>query len=480
MSTNHTDCGGDLEVRSSSTTTLTAISNDNEDDDNDTIPTTTTTITNMTIRNQYPTGILVLLTVPLAWGTYTPVIQYISTKIELPVPGLFFSAAYYIVAAVTLWTTTILVTNNTTLRTKSLPIRSTSPKKYNDVVEYWYGGMELGLYLFVANVLQIMGLQNYSVPADRAGFLIQLTTLFVPLLEAFLIAGTISPSFRSQNDDDVIHPSSIPKSTTHIIPTSNPITNNIQPQTWMACGLALIGVLVFDINFDEIITSSSSRSSSILPTTTTISDLFQNICIVLSNTVKHIGTGDYLILSAAVLYSLHVVRLGRYAKVCDALPLAASKATVEAILSIGLVATLVTFDTNRLHQVLPTTTIMNGLMKYMAETGQEMNTFMTSISTLVVSNGVVDTVTNMIPTITAILWTGWVTCAYTIFAQSYGQSRVPPTQANLIYSVQPLCTAFFAYALLGETLSPSGFVGAAFIGAAVYIVAVADDKGSAE
>eukprot|EP00554_Chaetoceros_debilis_P006487 CAMPEP_0194078600 /NCGR_PEP_ID=MMETSP0149-20130528/4957_1 /TAXON_ID=122233 /ORGANISM="Chaetoceros debilis, Strain MM31A-1" /LENGTH=139 /DNA_ID=CAMNT_0038759897 /DNA_START=1 /DNA_END=420 /DNA_ORIENTATION=+ len=80
----------------------------------------------------------------------------------------------------------------------------------------------------------------------------------------------------------------------------------------------------------------------------------------------------------------------------------------------------------------------------------------------------------------AILWTGWVTCAYTIYAQSFGQRRIPPTDANLIYSMQPLFSALFAYILLGETLGAFGYVGAALIGSALTIVALSQSDGESE
>ena len=452
-------------------------------------PRTTSTSSTTKDDDSYRRGILVLMTVPLAWGTYTPVIQYLYTQPDLPIPGLFFSGSYYIVAALTLWiiirtrmpaaspqVSTNDSDNDSSLKTLSELTGSMVPMTANAMItnpltntaaivppppncnNYWYGGMELGLYLFVANVLQIIGLQ--SVPADRAGFLVQLTTLFVPLLEAFVL-------MVGSSDFDYTDASSSPET-----------RRTIPPATWIACGLALVGVLVFDINVDEITNNSISSTTAGASTATAVTT-FQNVCHMIGNTVAHIGTGDYLIMAAAVLYSFHVVRLGRYAQVCDALPLAASKATVEAVLSVGLVALLLTFhgtaEKRMLDTVVPTTA-QNGVLTYVTDAGREMTTFLTSITSTLASNGIVHTMTILTPALGAVLWTGWVTCAYTIFAQSYGQSRVPPTQANLVYSIQPLCTALFAYVLLGETLSPTGYIGAAFIAAAVYIVAVADDR----
>ena len=69
------------------------------------------------------------------------------------------------------------------------------------------------------------------------------------------------------------------------------------------------------------------------------------------------------------------------------------------------------------------------------------------------------------------LWTGLVPVAYTIAAQSYGQARVRnPVTANLIYTIQPICTAIFAYLVLREQLDLYGYIGGAVIGGAVLLV----------
>lgn len=58
--------------------------------------------------------------------------------------------------------------------------------------------------------------------------------------------------------------------------------------------------------------------------------------------------GDLLIVLAAFVHTLHVVRLGKYAKETTHLKLAASKATAEAILSVGLVILLMTIGASPL------------------------------------------------------------------------------------------------------------------------------------
>jgi drug/metabolite transporter (DMT)-like permease len=57
----------------------------------------------------------------------------------------------------------------------------------------------------------------------------------------------------------------------------------------------------------------------------------------------------------------------------------------------------------------------------------------------------------LIPALGATMYVdcGLVTCAYTIYAQSFGHRRVGPTDANLIYTEQPIFTALFAWELLG-------------------------------
>jgi len=114
------------------------------------------------INSERTLGILVLLTVPLAWGTYSPVVKYMYDKMNPSMPGFVFSAGYYIVAAVSLG---IL----SSMQVKNGEMIQTSDYFDNGDNESitTRGGLELGSYLFIGNGLQVVGLQ--SVPADRAG-----------------------------------------------------------------------------------------------------------------------------------------------------------------------------------------------------------------------------------------------------------------------------------------------------------------------
>lgn len=144
-------------------------------------------------KNERTIGILILLTVPLAWGTYAPVVRYMYNNMEPSMPGFIFSAGYYIVAALTLGLLSLLsadddrdsivvvddgggradatnVEEETDHQLDFLAKNVPSDSNDNDDIIpsiTTRGGLELGSYLFIGNGLQVVGLQ--TVPADRAG-----------------------------------------------------------------------------------------------------------------------------------------------------------------------------------------------------------------------------------------------------------------------------------------------------------------------
>ena len=200
----------------------------------------------------------------------------------------------------------------------------------------------------------------------------------------------------------------------------------------------------------------------------------------LSNDVWNFSTGDALIMAAAVAYSFHCLRLQGYAQTTPPVQLAASKALTETICSAATVAALVSFyyfsyalspaSAPVVDSISSSSTL--SLSSFAYDSGEEIVRFLSYIQNDITEKGFEP----WLPAMWAVLWTGWVTVAYTIYAQSYGQSRVRPTTANLIYTIQPICTAIFAFCLLGETLGPAGFVGGALIGAAVLLVALPTEK----
>jgi drug/metabolite transporter (DMT)-like permease len=354
-------------------------------------------------------GVAVLMTVPVAWGTYVPVVRYLY-EIQPAVPGFVFSASYYAVASVT--TLTIVAWQDKARRRtdKENPTTSSTTSMIADdqrnakVPFPILGGIELGIYLFLGNCLQVVGLKTVS--SDRAGFLVQLTTVMVPILEAILGGNILT----------------------------------VPARTWLSCLLAFMGICV--MNLDGITGASSITS--------------------IMAGFKTFSQGDVLILASAVLYTLHVVRLGLYAKETTPMKLAASKATIETILSTGLVVALLSLAGTP------------GLPSFLQDSATEISNFFSTITKNIATGAISQSA--ILSALGATLWTGLVTCAYTIFAQSFGQTRVGPTEANLIYSIQPICTALFAFLLLGETMGPAGVVGGAFIGGAVYLVTTTGDS----
>jgi len=181
---------------------------------------------------------------------------------------------------------------------------------------------------------------------------------------------------------------------------------------------------------------------------------------------------DGCIVLGAVFYTFHCVRLETYAKSTQAIALATAKATTELAwsgLSIAgclLLATSLGGSGSSNGESLP------ALLDGARSAGEAIHSYGMDVadrwSSLPHSQwlGVVG----------ATVWIGAVTVAYTIYAQSYGQSRVPAVTANLVYTSQPLFTALVAYAVLGESLGPNELIGGLLIGAAVLLVIRGKEK----
>ena len=356
-------------------------------------------------------GFLVLLTVPFAWGTYEPAVRYVYA-LDIPVPGFVFSFSYYMVAAVALFCFALLPssTGKEDLRSRiewqqenNWPIRE---------------GIELGSYLFFGNALQLLGLETTA--SDRAAVLLQLNTIFVPILQAAFFAKDFSI---------------------------------ISKRTWAACLVALTGVVFMGLDGDESVAFSDISSFS-------LRDL--NLSF---------GVGDFLIITAAFVYSFHIIRLEKFVQNVSAIRLAATKATTEAswtALTIAFITSI--YSSIVVNEKDPSNVLMNFLTKQ----GSSINSFFATVSSEVSSQ--VGSLEQILPAIYATLWTGLVTVGYTIYAQSIGQKSVDAVTANLIFAFQPVCTAIFAYILLGECLGVEGYVGAGLILGAVLLASPPSSK----
>lgn len=108
--------------------------------------------------SQRELGLLVLLTVPVAWGTYAPTVQSLyALDSSIQLPGFIFSTFYFFVAASGSLLATVWSNNH-------------APQEQQKAMPA-IAGLELGCYVYLANFLHVIGLQ--TVPSDRAGFLFQ-------------------------------------------------------------------------------------------------------------------------------------------------------------------------------------------------------------------------------------------------------------------------------------------------------------------
>jgi hypothetical protein len=146
-------------------------------------------------------GLAVLLTVPLVWGSYVPVVKVLY-QIDPPIPGLVFSTAYFAVASAAASFLLFVQQQQQEQQQQqqqqpgdigiqqSTPDDDEPPTKEKGKADnnnssihikagrttpaapaVLFAGAELGFYLFLGNTLQVIGLE--TVPSDRAGFLVQ-------------------------------------------------------------------------------------------------------------------------------------------------------------------------------------------------------------------------------------------------------------------------------------------------------------------
>ncbi len=394
---------------------------------------------------RYNKGLLVLATVPVAWGTFEPAVRLVY-KYEPLMPPLLFSFAYYLVATCVL-TIGRLYSSSVSLAASDAnngdkgidgdndddessltTINSKDSGYFSGLPLSTRGGIELGTYLFIGNAFQVIGLK--TVPSDRAAFLLQLTTIFVPLLKS-VNAETLIPR-----------------------------------QTWIACLVALMGVALIGLDDD-----GAGPTFGILDTVGSYSDILHKPSNLLS-ALPVFSVDDGYIILAAVFYTFHCVRLENYARsAASAIGLATTKATTEMILSgcviIGCIcAVSITGDIPALFEAARA----SGEKIILYKEGVQQQISSSSSSWPSLSSGGWPTVG------LATFWVGAVTVAYTIYAQSFGQSKVSAVTANLIYSSQPIFTAMVAYFLLGESLGPNGYIGGLLIGAAVLLVIAAETE----
>lgn len=420
------------------------------------------------------TALLVLTTVPVAWGTFEVAIRYIYAVSTIPT--LWLTLAYYTVATAVLVPAAAVVARTTSTAsgheswssishpavmeeqeiataTTTTPLQSIIPDAptTNDTARR--GGLELGTYLFVGNLCQVVGLQ--TIAADRAAFLLQLTTVFVPLAQQVIDSGGLLGESSSVSGT----------TTTTMDPAQSRRRSNssISLRVWMACAVALLGVGCMGLDHPHT-APQIGTTTTLAITDGTPWSLIQQFSMASSS--LQWSTGDTWIVLAAVSYTFHCLRLEGYAQQTpSAVQLAAWKAITEttwSALAIGTVMLLALATT-----ASSTALADSSMASFWIQSGQDCLDFVATVSS---STSADHPNPNWIPALGAIVWTGLVPVAYTIAAQTYGQRRVRPVTANLIYTLQPVCTALLAYVLLHEQLGPWGYLGGTLIVGSTLLV----------
>eukprot|EP00178_Gracilaria_changii_P019310 TRINITY_DN56040_c0_g1_i1.p1 TRINITY_DN56040_c0_g1~~TRINITY_DN56040_c0_g1_i1.p1 ORF type:complete len:512 (-),score=69.62 TRINITY_DN56040_c0_g1_i1:593-2128(-) len=120
-----------------------------------------------------------LFTVPLMWGSFAPAVRLLYAQEPHQDPAIFNSERLLLSTIIYV---PILVSEARAFLSRNNPSASAvaSSTIARNRFSFFPAGIELGIYVFLANVAQVIGLQQTS--ASRAAFLVQLQTVIVPVM----------------------------------------------------------------------------------------------------------------------------------------------------------------------------------------------------------------------------------------------------------------------------------------------------------
>lgn len=119
------------------------------------------------------------------WGSFAPAVRLLFAQQPHQQPALFNSERLLLSTIVYV---PVLLAEINAFRNRA---STQSSDVTDDRFAFFPAGLELGVYVFLANVAQVIGLQQTS--AGRAAFLVQLQTVIVPVLSGLLGLDKISP-----------------------------------------------------------------------------------------------------------------------------------------------------------------------------------------------------------------------------------------------------------------------------------------------
>lgn len=336
----------------------------------------------------------ILAIVPIVWGSYSPLVKglYSTAEVVAPPPLIFNLMSYFVSSAALTAANYISSRSNLGKLNASKPNLSSGSstaisKRYS--LE-WRAGVELGLWLFLGSTVQISGIQLTT--AIRAAILVQLTTILVPFFETILVN-----------------------------------KKAISSKLWASCLIAMIGVITVSTDVGSVNNSCSTFSWSCID---------KSLIAFLEN-IKF-NTGDLLVSLSAIFYSMHVIRLGKFASRVSPVKLAQIKSITELTFSAAAISLVCIFGGNDMNSLAKFTSYIEVLRTSFVESGQ-------------------------IFVLLAVLWNGAFATALTTWAQTMGQRSVSPTTANLLYSSQPIWAALFSFSFLRESLSSSTIIGSSLL-----------------
>ena len=129
-----------------------------------------------------------LYSVPFMWGSFGPAVRLLFAQQPHQDPSIFNSERLLLS---TCFYVPILMTEFNAYRNRSNETTTKTEETSEDRFSFFPAGIELGVYVFLANIAQVIGLQQTS--ASRAAFLVQLQTVIVPVLSGVLGLDKISP-----------------------------------------------------------------------------------------------------------------------------------------------------------------------------------------------------------------------------------------------------------------------------------------------
>ena len=239
----------------------------------------------------------------------------------------------------------------------------------------WVLGGQLGGIIAVATALQTMGLQQTT--ASRAGFLVQLSTVFVPFGEA--VNSRQLPSLRL-----------LAAMTMSLVGTALLVVTSVSSTPAGPLAAAVAGA-----RSHPPVRNDHAHLSSVGRAATAVED--DGALISHGETPSATATGDALIVLAAALYSVHILALGKTAAKHQPLELATSKSLTQ------LLASFVGWTAASLASI-------GGEDAGAANATGDATAGVGNADVLLTPRGA-----------WIALWTGLVTCAYPMWAQTFGK-----------------------------------------------------------